>query len=162
MNDGNMTMHKFVEFRYTISGSDGSILEQIEIPMHYIQGADNDMFPKVEEALNGCAVGDRVEVFLTPEESYGRHLQELVYTDKINNVPKPYRKLGARIEFQSDQGDKREFRVTKISRGKIILDGNHPLAGRDLTFLIEVINVRDATDDEIKEGHGIVPSTVMH
>ncbi len=162
MNDNNITMHKYVEFRYTISGTDGNVLDQIETPVHYIQGTDNDVFPTIEKALNGCVAGDRVQGAMTAEESYGQSLQELVHTDNINNVPPQYRKVGAQVEFQSDQGDKRDFRVTKIKNGKVTLDGNHPLAGKDLTFLIEVTSVRDATDDEIKQGHGINPSTIMH
>lgn len=89
-------------------------------------------------------------------------MPELVYTDNINNVPQPYRKVGQKVEFKSDHGETREFRVTHIENGMLTLDGNHPLAGKEVIFSIQVINVRDATDDEIRRGHGIAPSTVMH
>jgi FKBP-type peptidyl-prolyl cis-trans isomerase SlyD len=162
MSDNNIINHKYVEFRYTISESDGNFLQQAETLMHYIHGIDNDMFPKIEDALSGCQQGDRIQVLMTPEESYGQYQQELVHTDNINNVPKQYRKLGAQVEFQSDKGDKRKFRVSKIRNGKLTLDGNHPLAGKNLTFSIEVTNVRDATDDEIKQGYGVNASTIIH
>jgi FKBP-type peptidyl-prolyl cis-trans isomerase SlyD len=162
MNDNNIITHRYIEFRYIILGTNGNFLEKIETPVHYIQGTDNDVFPTIEKALNGCVMGDRVRVAMTAEESYGQSLKELIHIDNINNVPPQYRKVGAQVEFQSNQGDKREFQVTKIKNGKVTLDGNHPLAGKDLTFLIEVTSARDATDDEIKQGHGIDPSTIMH
>jgi FKBP-type peptidyl-prolyl cis-trans isomerase SlyD len=72
------------------------------------------MFAKVEDAFNGCKPGNRVQVSMTPEESYGQYQPELVYPDNINNVPAQHRKHGAQVEFQSDQGEKREFRVTQL------------------------------------------------
>lgn len=71
MDGNNVTKHKYVEFIYSIAGSDGVILERTETPLHYIHGTDTDMFPKIERALNECVPGDCVQVSMTPEESYG-------------------------------------------------------------------------------------------
>jgi len=162
MSNHEITAHKYVEFRYTISDISGNILENREATSHYVHGTDNDMFPKIEQALNGCAEGDRVQVSVTSEESYGQYHQELVFTDDINNVPEQFRELGAQVEFQSDHGETREFRVTNIENGQLTLDGNHQLAGKELIFLVEIINVRDATNNEIKQGYGFNPSTITH
>lgn len=154
--------HKFVEFRYSILTDDGELLEQIDVPVNYVHGTDNGMFPKIEESLTGCKVGDQVSVSLTPQEGFGDYYQELMYTDDINNVPEQFHEIGAEVEFQSDRGEVRHFRVTSIENGKLTLDGNHPLAGKELTFTINIVNVRDATEEEIKEGHGLHPTTSVH
>ena len=69
--------------------------------------------------------------------------------------------MGAKVELKSDQGEMRKFRITQIENGRLTLDGNHPLTGKEVTFPIEVIYVRDATDNEIKQSHGIDSSTIL-
>ena len=95
MSEYEIAENKYVEFTYTISGDDGNLLESSQTPLHYIHGSDNEVFAKIENALNGCVPGDRVQVSISSEESYGQHLQELVFTDNIINVPEQYRELGA-------------------------------------------------------------------
>ena len=162
MSEQIISKYKFVEFRYRIMEGDGELLEQIDLPVHYVHGTDNGMFPKIEESLDGCKQGDSVSVSLTAEEGFGDYYEELIYTDDIKNVPEQFHEIGAEVEFQSDQGEVRQFRVTNIEDGKLTLDGNHPLAGKVLTFTIDIIMVRDATEEEIKEGHGLHESTSIH
>ena len=162
MSDQVISRHKFVEFRYRILEGDGEILEQIDLPVNYVHGTDNGMFPKIEDSLDGRKEGDQVSVFLTPEEGFGEYYEELIYTDDLKNVPQQFHEIGAEVEFQSDRGEVRQFRVTRIENGKLTLDGNHPLAGKALTFTIDIITVRDATEEEIKEGHGLYENTSVH
>ena len=162
MNDQVVAKHKFVEFRYSITAGDGELLEQIDVPVNYVHGTDNGMFPKIEESLAGRKAGDQVSVSLSPEEGFGDYYEELMYTDDIDNVPEQFHEIGAEVEFQSNRGEVRQFRVTNIEDGKLTLDGNHPLAGKELTFMIDIVNVRDATEEEIKEGHGLHPTTPVH
>ena len=162
MSEQVISKHKFVEFRYQIIEGESELIEQIDVPVNYVHGTDNGMFPKIEESLDGCKEGDSVSVSLSAEEGFGDYYEELMYTDDINNVPEQFHEIGAEVEFQSDRGEVRQFRVTSIEDGKLTLDGNHPLAGKKLTFKIDVITVRDATEDEIKEGHGLLPSTPVH
>lgn len=162
MSEQVISKYKFVEFRYRIMEGDGELLEQIDLPVHYVHGTDNGMFPKIEDSLDGCKEGDSVSVSLTAEEGFGDYYEELVYTDDIKNVPEQFHEIGSEVEFQSDQGEVRQFRVTNIEDGKLTLDGNHPLAGKVLSFTIDIIMVRDATEDEIKEGHGLHDTTSIH
>jgi FKBP-type peptidyl-prolyl cis-trans isomerase SlyD len=143
--------HKLVQFKYRIR-DDQTVLEQVDIPVGYVHGTENGMFEKVENALAGHDEGDTIEVKLSPAEGFGDYYQEMVYVDDINNVPEEFRTIDAEVDFQSDRGETKKFRVTKIENGKLTLDGNHPLAGKELIFTIDIVSIRDATKEEIEEG----------
>ena len=141
---------KYVEFTYRILDPSGAILEYSDLPLAYVHGHGNRMFEKVERALEGRSVADAVEVTLTPEEAFGEHRLELTYTDDLANVPEQFRYVGAEVEFQNERGQSRIFTVTHVGDGKLTVDGNHPLAGKTLTFVITVTSLRDATPEEIQ------------
>ena len=142
--------HKLVEFKYRIIDDQGTVIEQIDTPVTYVHGTENGMFEKIENALAGAGEGDVVKVEMSPQEGFGEYSQELTYTDDIANVPEEYRKLDVEVDFQNDRGEVQQFRVTKFENGKLTFDGNHPLAGKNLTFHIDVISMRDATAEEIQ------------
>lgn len=152
MTDERIQKDKLVKISYTLSEQDGSVLEQVDVPISYVHGRDSGLFEKVEAALEGHSVGDRVFVTLGPEEAFGQRDPELVQIDDLQNVPAQYQELGKEIDFQNDQGDIKTFTVTDISEGKLTVDGNHPLAGKTLTFVLDVAAVRDATPEEIRDG----------
>jgi len=143
---------KFVELTYQISDKKGGILERVDIPIKYIHGVDDALFPQVEKALVGCAVGDKVKVTLSPQEGFGEVDRSLLFTDDINNVPEQFRKIGAVVEMQDEHGEVKKFVVSKMRNGKLTVDGNHPLAGKTITFDITVVNVRNASADELTYG----------
>lgn len=143
---------KVVEVAYTIKDSEGTVVEHMNMPVAYLHGHDKGLFRQIEEALAGCAPGEEVSVTLTPEQAFGPRDPSLVYVDDLANVPPEYQELGKEAEFRSERGETRLFRVTDISEGKLTLDGNHVLAGKTLTFDVLVVNVRDATEEEIKQG----------
>ncbi|HHJ34667.1 MAG TPA: peptidylprolyl isomerase [Gammaproteobacteria bacterium] len=147
-----ITHNKFVSLVYTITDDDDNILERIDMPIQYIQGAGSQVIEKIEMALEGHQTGDLVQVSLTPEEGFGAHQPELTFSDDINNVPPQFHSIGAEVEFQNDQGESKIFRVTEIADGKLTVDGNHPFAGKNITYNITVQEVRDATDSELKNG----------
>jgi FKBP-type peptidyl-prolyl cis-trans isomerase SlyD len=103
-----------------------------------------------------------VEVSLTPEEGFGAHDPELTYTDDIENVPEEFRRIGAQVEMMNDQGDSKTFVVTHIEDGKLTVDGNHPMAGKVITFRIKVTDIRDATADELQNGVDAMQAPVLH
>ncbi|HHJ14574.1 MAG TPA: peptidylprolyl isomerase [Gammaproteobacteria bacterium] len=150
---------KVVAITYSIIADTGEILEQSDIPLYYVHGGRNQMFPQVETALEGAAVGDTVEVTLTPDEAFGPHDPSLTFTDDIDNVPPQFRHVGAQVEMQNDQGDTRTFFVSKIEDGKLTVDGNHPFAGKTLTYAVTVTDLRDATPEEMEQG---VSSPILH
>ena len=155
-----ITHNKFVSLVYTITDDDDNILERIDMPIQYIQGAKSQVIEKIEIALDGHKEGDLVHVTLSPEEGFGAHQPELTFSDDINNVPPQFHSIGAEVEFQNDQGESKIFRVTNIEDGKLTVDGNHPFAGKTITYNIIVKEVRDATTDELK--HGVENMNALH
>jgi FKBP-type peptidyl-prolyl cis-trans isomerase SlyD len=149
---------KFVSLTYTITDQNNEILERIDMPITYVHGRESQVIEKIEVALEGHQQGDEISVELSPEEGFGEYQPELTYTDDIDNVPPEFRHIGAEVEFQNDKGESRMFRVSKIEDGKLTVDGNHPFAGKVITYNIKVNTVRDATPDEITNGTTQAPS----
>lgn len=152
MDIPTISRNKAVFITYSIVDARGEIFEQSDIPIGYVHGANSGLIEKVESALEGRRAGDRVEVTLSPAEGFGEHDESLTYTDSLANVPEQFRHVGAQVEFENDQGETKAFRVSRIGDGTLTLDGNHPLAGQSVTFVIQVLDVRDATLDEIANG----------
>ncbi|MDA9029259.1 peptidylprolyl isomerase [Candidatus Pseudothioglobus singularis] len=151
-----ITTNKFVELTYRIiDQTNGEVIEQVEEPLGYVQGDNTLLFNQVTKELEGKSVGDEVEILLKAEDAFGPKLEELIFTDEINNVPVEYRFIGAAVTMQNDKGGTKDFIVSSIEDGKLTIDGNHPLAGKDIIFYVEVLSVRDATADEIIEGGSI-------
>jgi FKBP-type peptidyl-prolyl cis-trans isomerase SlyD len=159
MSEPVVSMHKVVAITYTIVDGSGIILEQSDIPVYYVHGGPNDMFPDIEAALDGCTLGDSVEVVLPPEKAFGYHDPAMTFTDDIDNVPPEFRRVGAEVEMQNDRGETRSFFVSKIEADKLTVDGNHPYAGKTLTYAVTVADIRDATEEEKKKG---ISKPVMH
>lgn len=144
--------NKFVALTYTITDETDEVLERIDLPIQYIHGTKSQIIESIEIALEGHKVGDLVHVLLTPEEGFGPHQPELTFTDDINNVPPQFHSIGAEVEFQNDHGEGKLFRVIKIENGQLTVDGNHPFAGKNVTYNLLVKEVRDATADELING----------
>ena len=148
-----ISINKFVELTYRIiDQSNGEIIEQVEEPLGYVQGDNSLLFNQVTKELEGKCVGDEVEILLKAEDAFGKKADELIFTDDINNVPMEYRFIGASVTMQNDTGGTKDFIVSSIEDGKLTIDGNHPLAGKDIIFYVEILSIRDATADEIIEG----------
>lgn len=162
MTNRYVSQDKVVSFVYSIVDESGELLEQSDIPISYVHGGKHDLFEKVEAGLDGCVVGDTIEVSLTPEEGFGEHDPELTYTDKLENVPDEFRFIGAEVEMMNAQGDARKFTVTRIENGKLTVDGNHSMAGKAITFRIKVTGIRDATTEEITNGVDAMAMPVLH
>ncbi|HWS01798.1 MAG TPA: peptidylprolyl isomerase [Gammaproteobacteria bacterium] len=150
---------KLVSLTYRISDTEGVLLEQNDVPVSYLHGGYSEMFEKVERALEGKGAGDVVEVSLDPTEGFGAHDPNLTFTDDIENVPPEFRHLGAEVEMQGEHGEARTFIVTRIENGQLTVDCNHPFAGKTVLFRIEILSVRDASPDELREA-GLPPG--MH
>jgi FKBP-type peptidyl-prolyl cis-trans isomerase SlyD len=162
MTEQFVEQNKVVSFVYSIVDEYGELLEQSDLPISYVHGGKHDLFEKVEEGLDGAVINDTVEVSLTAEESFEPHDPDLTYTDAIENVPEEFRAVGAEVEMMNDQGDSRKFKVTRIEDGKLTVDGNHPMAGKAITFRIKVIDIRDATPEEIANGVEAMAMPVLH
>ena len=162
MSDQIVAKNKVVSITYRILDEQGELVEQSDIPVDYIHGSDNDMFPKVEQALEGKTVGDSVKVVLPPEDGFGHADPNMTFTDDLENVPPEYRHVGARPMFQNEHGDVTEFVVSKIENGKLTVDGNHPFAGKTMTFNVDVVAIRDATEDELSGRSPVASPNQLH
>ena len=148
-----ISINKFVELTYRIiDQSNGKVIEQVEEPLGYVQGDNSLLFNQVTKELEGKCIGDEVEILLKAEDAFGKQADELIFTDDIDNVPPEYRFIGASVTMQNDTGGTKDFIVSSIEDGKLTIDGNHPLAGKDIIFYVEILSIRDATADEIIEG----------
>ncbi len=145
--------NKFVELQYkVIDEKTGTTLVNIEYPVSYVHGANDILSPEICRVLEGKVAGDTIEVPIDGNELYGPRDESLVFTDRLENVPEEYRELGATILMENDKGNTKEFIVTRIDDDTLTVDGNNPLSGRKLLFILEILSVRDATDEEIEAG----------
>lgn len=144
--------HQVVSFTYSILNDKGEVEEQNDIPMEYVHGADERVFPLVVEAMEGAKIGDTKEIILEPLDGFGVYDENKTYRDKLENVPPEYRSLGAEATFKSEDGQPLKMKVVSVDNGEVLLDGNHPFAGRTMTFKITVKAIREASSEEISSG----------
>jgi FKBP-type peptidyl-prolyl cis-trans isomerase SlyD len=144
--------NKVVSLIYVVRNEKGEIFEYRDLPVSYVHGSGTDLFPKIEQALEGRAVGDRVAVQLTPADAFGERDPKLTFTDDIENAPPELRRVGAEFEAQNAKGESILLTVTRIEGDKITVDANHPLAGQNISFEVTVQDIRDATPEEIRNG----------
>jgi FKBP-type peptidyl-prolyl cis-trans isomerase SlyD len=144
--------HKVVAITYRIRDQAGQIVEINDLPVEYVHGGASDLLPKIEQALEGRAVGDSVTVTLGPDDAFGWHDPKLTFTDDVDNAPPELRQIGAQFEAQNAKGETISLVVTHIGNGKITVDANHPLAGKTVTFEVTVQGIREATAEERHSG----------
>ena len=101
--------------------------------------------------LEGKAAGDVIEVPIDGNQIFGPRDELLVFTDHVENVPEQYRRVGTSILMENEKGQTRSFIVTRMDDETLTVDGNNPLCGREVVFTLEILAVRDATDEERKQ-----------
>ncbi len=147
---------KFVELTYKVTDrKSGHILTRVEFPLGYVHGHNEILAPSVHAALEGKFAGDVIEVGIDGNQIFGVRDESLVFTDDIENVPEEYRQVGTSILMENDRGQTRSFLVTHVDDEKLTVDGNNPLCGREVVFALEILTVRDATEEETRAGGAI-------
>ena len=142
-----------VKFNYTLTNGEGQILDKSEgEPLAYLHGAGN-IIPGLENALTGKVAGDKLTVTVPAAEGYGEYHAEMV-----QEVPRQMFQgvdnIQAGMQFQAQTDDGIQIVTVKAVEGEnVIIDANHPLAGQDLTFDVEITEVRAATAEELDHGH---------
>ena len=148
---------KFVELTYKVTDrKTRHVLTRVEFPLGYVHGHNEILSPSVHKELEGRSAGDVIEVPIDGNQIFGPRDESLVFTDHIENVPEEYRQVGSSILMENDRGQTRSFLVTWMDDEKLTVDGNNPLCGREVVFTLEILTVRDATDEEISVGAAIV------
>lgn len=157
MNDNVIADGKYVEVTYkVIDKFSGGVLTQVEFPLGYVHGTNEILAPPVMAELEGKEAGEVIEVPIDCSKIYGPRDESLVITDRIQNVPEEYREVGMSILMESETGQTKTFLVTRVDKKSVTIDGNNPLCGREVIFRLEIVMVRDATDEEIEYGGKIV------
>jgi FKBP-type peptidyl-prolyl cis-trans isomerase SlyD len=147
---------KFVELTYkVIDRKSGHVLTGVEFPLGYVHGHNEILAPSIHKELEGRCAGDVIEVPIDGNRIFGARDESLVFTDHIENVPEEYRQVGTSILMEGERGQTRSFIVTRMDDETLTVDGNNPLCGREVVFKLEVLTVRDATDEEMKVGGAI-------
>ena len=148
---------KFVELTYKVTDrKSGHVLTRVEFPLGYVHGHNEILAPSVHKELEGKSAGDVIEVPIDGNQIFGPRDESLVFTDHIENVPEEYRQVGTSILMENDKGQTRSFLVTQMDDEKLTVDGNNPLCGREVVFTLEILTVRDATDEETRVGGAII------
>ncbi|MBT7127717.1 MAG: peptidylprolyl isomerase, partial [Candidatus Thioglobus sp.] len=141
---------KYVELIYkVVDRKTGNVFSNIEYPVGYVHGANDVLGKDVLNELEGREQGDIIEIKIDVEKLYGPRDEALVFIDKIENVPQEYRKIGTKVVMENKDGQPKDFLVTKVDDETVTIDGNNPLCGRDVNFLLEITLVRDATIEEM-------------
>jgi FKBP-type peptidyl-prolyl cis-trans isomerase SlyD len=143
-----------VSIHYTLKDDEGTVIDSSSSgePLPYLHGHGN-IVPGLERELEGKSVGDKVNVTVAPVDGYGEYNKDLVQRiprralKGISNV-----KVGMRLHAQTEEGPQ-TVTITNITGDMVTIDGNHPLAGKNLNFDVEVTDVRDATEEELEHGH---------
>ena len=147
-----ITKDTVVTLSYKVLDAQGKLLESSDEPMAYLHGGYGNTFEKIEAALEGQDVGFATAVLLQPADAFGERDEGLVQTIPKTQFP-PGVKVGGTLRGSTDDGHERIFTVVKIKGPQVILDGNHPHAGKTLKFALKVLEVRAATPEEVAHGH---------
>lgn len=143
-----------VFIHYTLKDNSGEVLDSSDgkEPMAFLQGRQN-IIPGLEKELEGKSTGDKLDVSIPPLEAYGERSDEMTKVVSLNEFEqKDMVKVGIQFEMQSDHGS-HVATVTKVEKEDVTLDLNHPLAGETLNFTVEVMDVREASEEELAHGH---------
>jgi FKBP-type peptidyl-prolyl cis-trans isomerase SlyD len=143
-----------VSFHYTLTGKDGQVIDSSEgnQPLTYLHGV-GQIVPGLENALLGKLAGDKMDVEVSAEEGYGEH-----HDFMVQQVPREAFQgvddiePGMQFQAQTPQGAM-TVTVTAADETTVTVDGNHPLAGQPLFFAVEIVSVRDASEEEVTHGH---------
>ncbi|MDQ7991001.1 MAG: peptidylprolyl isomerase [Candidatus Dactylopiibacterium sp.] len=142
-----------VTLDYSVRDPEGNVVDDGANPLVYLHGGYDGIFPLLEEKLHGMKVGERLNIKLQPDDAFGDYDESLVLLEERELFPADI-EVGMAFERVGDDGEEdMVFRVTDIAEDKVVVDGNHPLAGMALVFDVTVREVRPASAEELTHGH---------
>ncbi len=144
--DTVVTMH------YKVVNAQGQLLDKAQEPTSYLHGGYENTLPKIEEALEGQDVGFETTLKLAAADAFGERDESLVQTIAKKDFP-PGVKVGGQLRGRTPEGQEHVFTVMKIKGDQVILDGNHPWAGQNLSLSLKVLEVRAASAEEVTHRH---------
>ena len=150
-----IAQNKVVTMNFTLTDDHGNVLDTTDTggPFSFITGG-NMVLPKLEEAVNGMLIGTKKSLKLNAADGYGNYNEDAIQVVGKENFPEDFvLEVGMEYIASNPEGVQMPFTITKVDGEEITIDFNHPLAGINLNFDIELIDVRDATADELNHGH---------
>jgi len=150
-----IAQNKVVTMKFTLTDDLGNVLDTTDSggPFSYITGG-NMVLPKLEEAVNGMIIGTKKSLKLDAADGYGNYNEEALQVVGKENFPEDFvLEVGMEYLASNPDGVQMPFTITKVDGEEITIDFNHPLAGMNLNFDIELVEVRDATAEELNHGH---------
>ena len=146
----HIAKHTVASIHYTLTDNDGNVIDSSDgrDPLNYIHGIGN-LIPGMEEGLEGKSKGDKLNLKIAPEKGYG-----VIDEKRVQKIPRDAfddQNVEEGMQFQTNRGE--VVTVTHVGLDQITVDANHPLAGIELNFDVDVIDVRTATEEEIAHGH---------
>lgn len=158
-----LTKDKVAVLNYTLKNKEGEIIDESKDgTFSYLHGARN-IIPGLENALEGKQAGDETNVVIEPKDAYGERNLENIQRVPVDMFPADAElKEGMQFEAQSPDGAPVIVTITAIDGGEVVVDGNHPMAGIELHFDVELVEVRDASKEELEHGHVHGPGGHQH
>lgn len=143
-----------VLFHYTLTDENGTQLDSSKgkDPLAYLHG-HNNIIPGLENAMEGKQAGDVMVVTIEPADAYGERQEQMVQEVPRKSFQADDIKVGMRFEAQSPNGGSLSVVITEVTDETVTVDGNHPLAGKALTFDVRIDSVREASEEELTHGH---------
>ncbi len=154
---------RVVSFHYTLKNKAGEQLESSfgAEPLMFLEGS-GQIIPGLEQAIKDLKPGDKKTITVAAAEAYGEIEPDMIVEVPKDKLPKPDVAVGDRFHADAGDGHAQVVQVTKVSDTTVTIDGNHPLAGQDLTFEVEIDSTREATKDELQHGHAHGPGGHNH
>ena len=142
-----------ISIEYELFDLQGKLIEKNPDPISYLHGGFHGIFEVVEKALEGKKLGESVSVRMEPEQAFGDFDEKLILIEPREKFPAEI-KVGMQFQgHKEESGRTALYTVTDIAEDKVVVDGNHPLAGVGLLFKCKVKSIRAATAEEISHGH---------
>jgi FKBP-type peptidyl-prolyl cis-trans isomerase SlyD len=151
-----------VSMNYTLKDEQGNVLDSSSNgPLEYLHGHQN-IIPGLEKALAGLAIGDKKQVTVQPEEGYGPYQKELQFGVPVSQFQGKAPEPGTMMQITSQNGEVVVATVQGMENDFVVMDANHPLAGKVLSFDVEIMGTRPASTEELSHGHPHGPGGHHH
>lgn len=156
--------NKVVTMNYTLKDSDGNVIQTTDRkePFQFLSG-NKQILPNLEKEIDGMIIGSKKFVKIAAQEAYGEYNEQAVQQIDKKNFPGDVNlQVGMEFVANSPEGQQMPFVVKDIKEEEVTIDFNHPLAGKDLEFDVELVDIRDATVEELQHGHAHSPGAHKH
>jgi FKBP-type peptidyl-prolyl cis-trans isomerase SlyD len=156
LNSTAANQKRVISFHYTLTNTAGETIDtsrDSQAPFAYIEGS-GQIIPGLEKSMALLSAGDKRKIEVSAKDAYGTHDAELIVDVPRSKLPNPDEvTVGDQFQASGPNNEMLLFRVIEVNGDQLKLDGNHPLAGEDLVFDVEVIQIRNATNEELAHGH---------